>query len=404
MKHRINHLIMLNQMAGPLFRELAEDLAPLYEKGCVLVTGHPDTLATQDDKDSKFVVKPAPGYNRESKFQRVRSWLHYILVVSRSIILASAGDSILLVSNPPILGGWVWLLTRFNKIPYAVLVYDIHPEVLVRLGVLGKDSFVVKLWHVMNRLVYKNAELVVTIGKRMAHVLNMQLPVGTPDVVTVTPWVDVNNIKPMARKKNPYAHNFINISDEFIILYSGNLGASHDIDSMLMAALTLRDSGNIKFLFIGEGNKYKDIEKFIQQHRLTNIALYPFQPESMIKYSLPLADVSLVSLDQGMEDLMVPSKTFYYLAAGSAIIAIANENSELSDLLEQRDCGLLVPPGQPDILAENLKSLASSPKRIALMKSNARQLAEEKYSRQLCISEFAKFLRQSDLLKSEIAR
>ena len=48
-----SRLIMLNQMAGPLFRELAEDLAPLYKDGCLLVTGHPDTLKMNIDKKLK---------------------------------------------------------------------------------------------------------------------------------------------------------------------------------------------------------------------------------------------------------------------------------------------------------------------------------------------------------------
>lgn len=399
MNTKINRLIMLNQMAGPLFRELAEDLAPLYVSGCVLVTGHPDTLARKNGKDCNLVIKPAPKHNRSSKFQRVRSWLQYVLFISKYVLLAKAGDGILVVSNPPILGGWVWLLTRFKRVPYAVLVYDIHPEVLIRLGALKKDSFVVNLWYSMNRLVYKNANVVITIGKRMADLLNAQLPIGTPDVVIVPIWVDVNIIKPISRDKNPYALNFIKSSDEFVVLYSGNMGSSHDIDSMLMAALTLRNIKKIKFLFIGEGDKYKDVEGFIKKHRLTNVALFPFQPESMIKYTLTLADVSLVSLDQGMEDLMVPSKSFYYLASGSAVVAIANKNSELSDLLEQRACGVLVPPGDSNTLAETLKSLEENPKKVDRMKNNARQLAEEKFSRQNCTAEFANFLMQFDLLK-----
>ena len=96
---------------------------------------------------------------------------------------------------------------------------------------------------------------------------------------------------------------------------------------------------------------------------------------------------------------MVPSKSFYYLASGSAVVAIANKNSELSDLLEQRACGVLVPPGDSNTLAETLKSLEENPKKVDRMKNNARQLAEEKFSRQNCTAEFANFLMQFDLLK-----
>ena len=56
-KTKVTRLIMLNQMAGPLFRELAEDLAPLYEDGCLLMTGHPDTLHYPLLDKSKLSIK-----------------------------------------------------------------------------------------------------------------------------------------------------------------------------------------------------------------------------------------------------------------------------------------------------------------------------------------------------------
>ena len=187
MKYKINRLIMLNQMAGPLFRELAEDLTPLYPHGCLLVTGHPDTLAKTIGKDSNLTIKSAPVYNRTSKFQRIYSWLNYTLAVSKYILSSNRNDAILLVSNPPILGAWVWLLTRIKKTPYAVLIYDIHPEVLVRLGVMDSNSWVVRLWEAINRIVYENASIVITIGYRMADVLNKKKSTKTKRVVTVTP-------------------------------------------------------------------------------------------------------------------------------------------------------------------------------------------------------------------------
>jgi len=397
-KKKINRLIMLNQMAGPLFRELAEDLAPLYENGCILMTGHPDTIRQQDSQNSKLVKKKGPTYNRSSKFRRVQSWLSYVLVSTRYILSAKSGDAILLVSNPPILGPWVWLLTRFNATPYCILVYDIHPEVLIRLGALKKDSLIVKLWRIANRLVNENAELIVTIGSRMATVLDSQNTSKSKRVVTVSPWVDTKEIRPIRRSENPFARNFQKIKDKIIILYSGNMGASHDIDSMLEAARLLKDEKGIQFIFIGDGEKRSDIKNFIQKHRLRNISLLPFQSESMIKYSLPIADISLVSLDQGMEDLMVPSKSFYYLSSGSALIAIANKNSELSDVLDQSDCGILVPPGKPFELVGAIRYLVSRPEKLAAMKNNARVLAVKKYSREVCTLNFSEYLRQAGLL------
>lgn len=397
MGNKIERLIMLNQMAGPLFRELAEDIAPRYKKGCLLITGHPDTLEKKD-RIPNLEVKPAPTYTRKSYISRIVSWLNYVLFITGDVLFADRKECILLVSNPPILGIWVWFLTRINKIPYTVLVYDIHPNVLIELGAIKKSSILAKIWHALNKTVYGNSELIITIGDRMAKIIQSQLPSNAPNVVTIPPWVDTKKIKPLARKENPYASKFLHKNDLFTVLYSGNMGAAHDIGSMLEAARILRNHKHINFLFIGEGERYKDIDDFIERYDLKNTALHPFQPEEIIQYTLPLADLSLVSLDQGMEDLMVPSKSFYYLAAGSVLIAIANEKSELSDIIHSNQCGFLVPPGKPRILAETIKNLASNSYQLSIMKAQARKVAEERYSREICTLMFAEYLGQSKLL------
>ena len=53
-------LILLNQMAGPLFRELAEGVAPFFPEGAILLTGHPDTLAKAKNTHHKLRIIEAP--------------------------------------------------------------------------------------------------------------------------------------------------------------------------------------------------------------------------------------------------------------------------------------------------------------------------------------------------------
>ena len=58
-----NRIIFLNQMAGPLFRELAEDLAEVWPQS-VLLTGHPDTVSYIGK--SSLHIEPAPGYDMKT--------------------------------------------------------------------------------------------------------------------------------------------------------------------------------------------------------------------------------------------------------------------------------------------------------------------------------------------------
>jgi colanic acid biosynthesis glycosyl transferase WcaI len=136
---------------------------------------------------------------------------------------------------------------------------------------------------------------------------------------------------------------------------------------------------------------------FAERHELTNLRVFPFQPEDRLPFTLPLGDIALVALDEGMEDLMVPSKAFFYLAAGSALIAIANEPSELSDLLQQGEIGVHVGPRQPAALAEAIRALAADSERLAPMRAEARRLAEERYSRDAGVTAFAHILNEAGL-------
>ena len=122
------------------------------------------------------------------------------------------------------------------------------------------------------------------------------------------------------------------------------------------------------------------MKDYIRDYPNGNVSLHPFQAEHRLKYTLSIADVSLVTLDEGMEDLMVPSKVFYYLAAGSAVIGICKKNSELGDLIIGEEIGYLVPQGSPKKLAVKILSLYRNRQKLSIFKFNARKQAEERHS------------------------
>lgn len=384
-------LLLLNQMAGPLFRQLAEGLSSYYPDGAVLVTGHPDTLSIGKQNFPSLNIVQAPEYNRRSIFHRFYSWISYLIIITPHIIFARHDDFILLVSNPPLLGPWVWFLTRIRPVPYSVLVYDIYPDVLFELGLINRFGLISTLWTFMNRLVYKNSASIITIGHRMAKRIQMQLGKYDLSVSVVPPWSDTNLIKPLTRDLNPFAAQFVE-TNEIVVLYSGNIGSSHDIESILCAAELLQSDSRIRFVFIGDGAKCICVKDYILRYPDGNVKYYPFQPEAMLPYTLPLGDISLVSLDDGFEELMLPSKFFSYLAAGSAILAIANDHSEVSDLIHTSQCGLCVPPRKPALLASALLKIIDSPGMLASFKHNSRFLSETKYSIQAGVTSFADIL------------
>ena len=397
---KIKRLVMLNQMAGPLFRELAEGLAPLFEDGCLLQTGHPDTLALKTQLPEKIDLIISPAYDRSTKLKRIISWIKYLIFISRMILCSKKTDGFLLTTNPPILCAWFWLLSRFRHQPYIVLVYDIHPDVFVMMGIFSINNPVVKMWHWMNNKVYRDAKAVATLGKHMASKLSRQYDIDLDKLYVTHPWVDTEVIKPIAYKKNPLVKEF-SPETKHIVLYSGNMGISHDIGSILEVAKRLNNRDDILFLFVGGGEKWQDAIDFKNRHNLDNVKVYPYQSESQLPYSMALSSISIVTLDKGAEKLMVPSKVFYYMAAGSAVIGICQGENELLDVIEGNECGLCVQPNNPTILAKTIEDLIKDKVILGQYRMNARQAAVDLYSRKRAVEKFISILKKVELISNE---
>jgi len=130
-------------MAGPMTWELARDLS--RQVGPVaLLTGHPETLA----KGSQGLVTlyPAVPYDRSANVSRGLTWLRYL--AQALIWLTRWPDHIpcLLFSNPPLLPWLGYVQRRWRRRPYAVMIHDIYPDVLVRLRGLGENSWITRAW------------------------------------------------------------------------------------------------------------------------------------------------------------------------------------------------------------------------------------------------------------------
>ncbi len=372
-------LLILNQMAGPMTWEFAEDAGETL--GCVAVlTGHPDTLAKGSTEQVRLY--PAATYRRGSFFRRALSWLHYAWQAFWWLGRWDTEIPVLLFSNPPILCWVGYLLKKLRGQRYAVMVHDIYPDVLVKIAGFAPGHPLIRLWNALNRRAYENAEVVMTLGEYMAAALERQFdPRRTPlgRVEVIYPWVDTEKIHPLPKAENPFARQHQQV-DKFTVMYSGNMGLGHDIETMLAAAQLLRENERIHFMFIGAGPKWELVAQTIQEQQLSNVTLLPWQPEETLPYSLSCADVALVSLEPGMEGLAVPSKAIYAIGAGAYLLLFASGENDISAWIERYAFGTVLPPDARQV-ADRIRMLSSSAGMFQDCKSKSRQVAASVFSR-----------------------
>jgi glycosyltransferase involved in cell wall biosynthesis len=274
----------------------------------------------------------------------------------------------------------------------VLLLYDIYPDVGERMGLLKPGGLVARAWRRASARSMLAAEGVITLGEHMAETLRGHLRPGDECPIEAIPnWADTDVIRPRPKGDNPFAREH-GLVGKFVVMYSGSFGATHDTESIVEAAASLRDLADVQFVLIGGGTREREVADLVASRRLPNVTLLPFQPLNVLPFSLAAADCAVVCLDEGYEGVAVPSKTYHALAAGAAILAVSPLETELVDLIREEECGVHILPRQPEYLAEAVRRLHGDRALLGRMKAAARDAAEGHFSRRLLTRQYFEFL------------
>ncbi|MEH2337568.1 glycosyltransferase family 4 protein [Nostoc sp.] len=325
-----------------------------------------------------------------SILSKIISSIFFLLGAFKYVIfLLPRTTPLLIASNPPYAGilGTIFKIVRGGK--YHFLLQDIFPESAVISGIIQQNSFSVIFFKKLIYLTYKYADNIIVLSTSMQCFLENKYPELKEKIKVIENWA-VEDIISCDKQANDFAQQY-NLDKVFTVLYSGNLGRLHDIETIAEAANILKNAP-IQFVFIGDGAKTKVLKQAIQSNKLKNIFLLPYQPREILHLSLTACDLSLVSLIPGAESIVAPSKLYGMLAAARGIIAISSANSYIDQLLTNSGCGINTPPNNPQHLANLINELASDSIKVKLMGEKARQVYESKYTFKRALAEYEKLL------------
>lgn len=381
-------IVFLNQSIDPSFLQLLIGVADRVGE-CVLYTG--SYISGQHDH---LRICHAPSYNNSSYFSRLWTWSLYMLYVTLACLFMPGPQLLFVASNPPFLPLLARFLHCIRGWKYIILVWDIYPDVLVRFGVLVEPSLIVKLWRHLNKQALSHAEVVITISQGMAETLQTQFiknDVPIPNFQILPTWVDTDRIQPIPKSENWFAQKYQQV-EKLTILYSGNMGATHDVSSLVQAAARLKHIDDIAFLLIGGGPGYEIVKEAIVQQRLENVTLLPYQPQEVIPFSMPTGDIAIVSLDSGAEGLSMPSKTYFMMAAGCALLGISQAQSDLANLVQKHEIGVNIAPGDVEALVVEIQHFHKDREYLRQCQTNARYAAVNHFSAEHVLQKYTSLL------------
>jgi lipopolysaccharide/colanic/teichoic acid biosynthesis glycosyltransferase len=230
----------------------------------------------------------------------------------------------------------------------------------------------------------------VTIGETMAQRL-VAKGADPSKIHVIHNWADRRVIVP-SPKRNEFSLAS-GLADSFVVMHSGNVGLSQDLDILLDAAGLLRAHEDIVFVIVGDGARRPALEARARAEGLHNLRFLPYQPKERLTESFAAADVFVVSLKTGLAGCIVPSKLYGILAAGRPYVAAVEEACEVTEITRRFDCGLLAEPGKARELADRILLLYHDRERAARLGANARRAALE-FDRPKQVAAYDALLRQ----------
>jgi len=314
---------------------------------------------------------------RASLWRRAVDFLSFHLSVCFFLLRnIRKGDLVVFKTDPPLLQ---LVNTSIVRIKGGVVInwlQDLYPEIAQRLGSMPGPQWLSRPLATWRDRALQAAAANVVISPRMAAYLEQR---GVINVQVISNWADENTIRPMAHENNPLRVEW-GLSGKFTVMYSGNFGRVHAFEEIADAMRHLAGEPNIYFVLIGEGAGLDTLQQLVQKTGINNVSFKPYQPKELLHYSLGAADLHLVSLKAGMEDLVMPSKLYGILAAGRPVAFIGEQDSDIGRLLHREQVGFAVTQADGDGLAQQILTLARDPKRQIQYQSNARALFEREFT------------------------
>ena len=333
------------------------------------VERHPLYLWRRENVNGVTVERVgSSAFHRGWKLGRAFNYVSYLaLALVRALTMRPRADLVIAMTDPPLVCLVGALAATLRGSTFVYNIRDLHPDMAVAAGVVG-DGYFVSLWERLHRWALRRARLVIGLGDDMRDRV-VAKGIDPARVVVVRdgarPLTSSNGVD------NGVAAS-IRSDFDFVVLHAGNLGFAGVWDTLLGAAERLKDDG-VGLVFVGDGARRTELEEAARD--LHNVRFLPYFPEVDLPQVLASADIHVVTVREGLEGLVVPSKLYPILTAGRPVLAIAPDGSDVVRIVRKYSCGLVAGPNDADAVADRVRQARSDSRLLAEMAENARRAA-----------------------------
>jgi glycosyltransferase involved in cell wall biosynthesis len=314
-----------------------------------------------------------------------------IFMLGATWLAATAGkhDVVLATSTPLTAGIPGFVASRLLRVPFVFEVRDLWPEAAIQMGAIRRHSLLGRAAKGLERFLYRRATEVVALSPGMAEGVRAE-GVEAERVHVIPNSSDLDLFSP--GPKDPGLVDEFDLSGKFVVGYAGAIGPSNALeDNVPEAARALQAAGrdDVVFLIGGEGKSLPTLRE--RTRSMPNVRFVGSLPKEQVPRLTRTSDALMVLFaDKPILATNSPNKFFDGLASGKPVIV--NSDGWTRTIVELERCGLYFPAGEGKALADLIVRLADDRALCAEMGTRAREVAENRFARDLLAEQLLKVL------------
>jgi colanic acid biosynthesis glycosyl transferase WcaI len=337
-----------------------------------------------------------PGLGKSKHIFRVIDYACFYVVAAMMMVCSKRQDVVIALTTPPLIGLTAmlhkWLHPRCRFLLWNM---DCYPDVLEAAQVVRTGGLLARILRWLTRLEFRYVDHLITLDGAMTELLLSQYVAAGRDLpATVIPnWEREELFSNCLVRSDPERVEGLELGDEFVVLYLGNTGYGHRFDTVIEAARQLLGEP-VKFLFVGGGKRWKELEQAKHEHGLDNLLLHGYVSKEQTPTVMQQADCALITLYDWSLGIMSPSKMHSNLAMGLPILYVGPTGSNVDEAIRHFQCGQSLRHGEVAAVVDFVRRCLSCSSELALLRENARRAFDENYCDRATLPQFDRLIEQ----------
>ena len=302
---------------------------------------------------------PSTGFGKGAKWRRAIDFASFMVMCGFKLLTIPRFDAVVALTSPPLISVFGAAAAKLRGAKFYYWVMDLNPDEAIAAGWLQAKSFTARVLEALSQFSFSSSEKIFALDRFMRdRILAREIPEDRIEVIP--PWSldDEVSFDPEGRDLFREKHG---LTDKYVIMYSGNHSPCHPLDSVVDAAVKLKEDTRFVFFFVGGGSEHKKIARRIEDGGLRNVRCLPYQPMEKLAGSLSAADLHVVVMGEPFVGMIHPCKIYNILSISAPFLFIGPEASHVGDLIAKHPDAFLCrrsAQGEVDTIADHIKAIA----------------------------------------------